>query len=89
MKWVAFDGYGRLIPDDLLLLIIDQALRGKMTQSAEDLLLVPDTRKGRPDASGLREMGRVRKKDCITLGQFSRKLRKRSSKPQKSKKMGI
>jgi hypothetical protein len=89
MKWVAFDSWGRLIPDHTLSLIIDQALRGKMTQSAENILLIPDTRKGRPDASGLQEMGRVRKKECITLGQFSRKIRKRPTESQKSKKTRV
>jgi hypothetical protein len=66
MKWLAFHN-GEIIKDNILSLILDQAERGLMRDP--DLLLVPDTRKGRADVSGLRKMGRVKRKDCMTLRQ--------------------
>jgi hypothetical protein len=86
MKWVAFHN-GNLVPEDILSRIMDQALRGEMTEAAKDLLLIPDTRRGRPDTSGLREMGRVKRKDCLTLAQFARRFKKKPTKSQKSKKL--
>jgi len=88
MKWVAFHN-GSLIPDDILRLILDQASRGLVSGPARDLLLVPDTRKGRPDAYGLRKMGRVRRKECMKLWEYSKKFQKKPTEPQKRQKRGL
>ena len=74
-KYIAFNN-GELLPDLTLAWIIDAALRGKMTPSGRKLLLIPDTRKGPEDASGLRSIGKFRKSDCLTLKQLIRKMGK-------------
>ena len=84
-KWIAFHE-GRLLPDLTLDWIIDAALRGLMTPSAGQLLLIPDTRKGPADAVGLRHIGKFRKADCLTLKQLIRKIGKTETLPLKAKK---
>ena len=74
-KYIAFNN-GELVPDLTLAWIIDAALRGKMTPGGKNLLLIPDTRKGPEDASGLRSIGKFRKSDCLTLKQLIRKMGK-------------
>ena len=75
MKYIAFnpDHPGVLIPDIVLANIIDAALRGKMTEAGEKLLLLPDKRHGAADSSGLRLMRRVKKSECITLKRLAAK----------------
>ena len=84
-KYIAFHN-GRPLPDLTLDWIIGSALRGKMTASGAKLLLIPDTRKGPPDASGLRQIGKFRKSDCLTLKQLIRKIGKTETSPLKAKK---
>ena len=84
-KYIAFHE-GRLLPDLTLAWIIDAALRGKTTASGEKLLLIPDTRKGPEDPSGLRQIGKFRKSDCLTLKQLIRKIGKTETLPLKVKK---
>ena len=74
-KWIAFHN-GRPLPDLTLDWIIDSALRGKMTPSGARLLLIPDIRKGPEDSSGLRQIGKFRRSDCLTLKQLMRKMGK-------------
>ena len=83
-KWIAFHK-GRLLPDLSLAWIVDAAKRGLITPSGEELLLIPDTRKGPPDASGLRQIGKFRKSDCITLKQLIRKISKPRLLPKRAK----
>ncbi len=76
MKYVAWHS-GQLLSDTILDNIIHAAKRGKMTDLAKKLLLVPDRRYGRSDEYGLRPMKRVKKSECKTLKQaFSRYLKK-------------
>jgi len=84
-KYIAFH-HGRLLPDLTLAWIIDAAIRGLMTPSAAQLLLIPDTRKGPPDTVGLRHIGKFRKSDCPTLKQLIRKIGKTEALPLKAKK---
>ena len=84
-KYIAFHN-GHLLPDLTLAWIIDSARRGKMTASGRKLLLIPDTRKGPEDASGLRHIGKFRKSDCLTLKQLIRKIGKTETLPRKAKK---
>ena len=84
-KWIAFHE-GRLLPDVTLAWIIDSAVRGLITPSGMKLLLIPDTRKGPPDASGLRQIGKFRKRDCLTVKQLIRKIGKTETLPLKAKK---
>ncbi len=84
-KYIAFHN-GRLLPDSTLEWIIDAALRGLMTPSGANLLLIPDTRKGPPDSFGLRYIGKFRKSDCLTLKQLIRKIGKTETLPLKAKK---
>ncbi len=84
-KYIAFNN-GNLLPDLILAWIIDAALRGKMTPSGAKLLLIPDTRNGPPDTSGLRQIGKFRKVDCLTLKQLIRKIGKTETLPLKAKK---
>ena len=74
-KYIAFHN-GRLLPDLTLDWIIGSALRGRMTPSGRKLLLIPDTRKGPEDTSGLRQIGKFRKSDCLTVKQLIRKMGK-------------
>ena len=83
MTPIAFHN-GNIIPDNILGLIMDQASRGKMTAAASKLLLIPDRRKGRADSSGLQLIGRVRRSDCMTLGEYSKKRPTKSQKRQKT-----
>ena len=69
MKYVAFRN-GQMIDDTILHNIIDAAKRGKMTPEGRKLVLVPDTRYGRADPTGLQSMRSVKKKDCRTLEQI-------------------
>ena len=85
-QFIAFHN-GHLITDYILDYIIDAAMRGLMTVSAEKLLLIPDTRKGPADLFGLRFIGKFLKSDCITLKQLNRKMRK-SPNRQKSPENG-
>jgi len=85
MKFIAFHN-GNLIPDNILDLIIDQAKRGKMTDAAKKLILIPDKRRGKTDVSGLREIASVKRRDCITLSRYSLPFRKNLPKPKKAKK---
>jgi hypothetical protein len=76
MDYIAFHN-NNIIPENVLNLIMDQAKRGKMTDAAKKLLLIPDKRKGRDrTGSGLREMGSVKRSECLTLAEFARKLKK-------------
>ncbi len=84
-KYLAFSN-GRLLPDATLALIIDAAMRGLMTPSGAQLLLVPDTRKGPPDSFGLRQIAKFRKSDCLTLKQLIRRIGKTETLPIKAKK---
>ncbi len=85
-KYIAFHN-GRLLPDITLAWIIDAAIRGSMTPSGAQLLLIPDTRKGPPDTFGLRQIGKFRKSDCLTLKQLIRKIGKTKTLPLKAKKV--
>ncbi len=84
-KYIAFHN-GHLFPDVTLAWIIDAAIRGSMTPSGARLLLIPDTRKGPPDTFGLRQIGKFRKSDCLTLQQLIRKIGKTETLPLKAKK---
>ena len=84
-KWIAFHE-GRLLPDVTLAWIIEFAMRGSMTPSGAKLLLIPDTRKVLADSSGLRQIGKFRKSDCLTLKQLIRKIGKTETLPLKAKK---
>ncbi len=84
-KYIAFHN-GRLLPDLTLVWIIDAAIRGSMTPSGAQLLLIPDTRKGPADTFGLRQIGKFRKSDCLTLKQLIRKIGKTETLPLKAKK---
>ena len=84
-KYIAFHN-GNLLPDLTLAWIIDAAIRGSMTPSGAQLLLIPDTRKGPPDSFGLRHIGKFRKSDCLTLKQLIRKIGKTETLPLKAKK---
>ena len=84
-KYIAFHN-GHLIPDTILAWIIDSAVRGLTTPSGMKLLLIPDTRTGPPDTSGLRQIGKFRKSDCLTLKQLIRKIGKTETLPRKAKK---
>ncbi len=84
-KYIAFN-HGRLLADATLALIIDAAIRGLMTPSGAQLLLIPDTRKGPPDTFGLRQIGKFHKSDCLTLKQLIRKIGKTETLPLKAKK---
>lgn len=59
-----------MLDEAILENIINAAKRGKMTPEGEKLVLVPDTRHGRKDESGLRMMKRTKKSDCRTLKQL-------------------
>ncbi len=84
-KYIAFRK-GHLLSDSVLAWIIDAATRGLMTPSGAKLLLIPDTRKGPPDTFGLRQIGKFRKSDCLTLKQLIRKIGKTETLPLKAKK---
>ena len=84
-KYIAFHN-GRLLPDLTLAWIIDAAIRGLMTPSGAQLLLIPDTRKGPADSFGLRHIGKFRKSDCLTLKQLIRKIGKTETLPLEAKK---
>ncbi len=84
-KYIAFHN-GQLLPDLTLTWIVDAAMRGKMTPSGRKLLLIPDTRKGPEDSSGLRQIGKFRKSDCLTLKQLIRKIGRTETLPLKAKK---
>ncbi len=84
-KYIAFHN-GRLLPDLTLAWIIDAAIRGLMTPNGAKLLLIPDTRKGPTDTFGLRQIGKFRKSDCLTLKQLIRKIGKTLALPLKAKK---
>ena len=84
-KYIAFNN-GELLPDITLDWIIDLALRGSMTPVAKNLLLIPDTRKGPIGTSGLRQIGKFRKSNCLTLKQLIRKIGKTKTLPLKAKK---
>ena len=84
-KYIAFHN-GRLLSDSNLKWIINAALRGLMTPSGAQLLLIPDTRKGPTDSSGLQHIGRFPKSECLTLKQLLRKISKSSTLPLKAKK---
>ena len=84
-RYIAFHK-GRLLCDSTLAWIIDAAIRGLMTPSGTQLLLIPDTRKGPPDSFGLRQIGKFHKSDCLTLKQLIRKIGKSSTLPNSAKK---
>ena len=77
---------GKLVSDHILKNIIGAARRGLMTKAGENLLLMPDTRTGPPDSSGMRHIGPFRKSDCLTLKQLMRKERKHRELRRKPKK---
>ena len=83
-NYIAFHN-GRLLPDLNLAWIIDAAIRGSMTPSGAKLLLIPDTRKGPPDTFGLRQIGKFRKADCLTLKQLVLQNRRKSRLRKKTK----
>ena len=88
--YIAFHN-GVLVPDHILDNIISAARRGLMTKAGEGLLLIPDTRQGPADVSGLRHIGRYRKADCLTLKQLilkerrKRRLRGKAKYPSKKR----
>ncbi len=84
-KYIAFHK-GRLVPDLTLAWIIDAAIRGSMTPGGAQLFLIPDTRTGPPDTFGLRQIGKFRKSDCLTLKQLIRRIDKTQTLPLKAKK---
>lgn len=84
-KYIAFHN-GRLLPDLTLAWIIDAANRGSMTPSGAQLLLIPDTRNGPANTSGLRHIGKFRKSDCLTLKQLIRKIGQIETLPKLAKK---
>ncbi len=83
-KYIAFN-HGDLLADPILELIISAALRGSMTPSGAQLLLIPDTRNGPTDPSGLRQIGKFRKADCLTLKQLVLQNRRKSRLRKKTK----
>ena len=83
-KYIAFHN-GELITDHILEYIIDAALRGLMTPSGSKLLLIPDTRQGPADISGLRHVGKFRKADCLTVKQLICKIRRSKTLPKTAK----
>ena len=83
-QYIAFYN-GRLLPDLTLAWIIDAAVRGSITPSGAQLLLLPDTRKGPIDSSGLRHIGKFRKADCLTLKQLVLQNRRKSKLRKKTK----
>jgi len=83
-KFIAFYK-GQLISDSILVWILDAARRGKMTQAGASLLLIPDTRQGPADSSGLRHIGKFRKADCLTLKQLIRRIRESKTLPKVAK----
>ncbi len=84
-KYIAFHK-GALLSDYILDYIIDAGVRGLMTTAGARLLLLPDTRHGQADISGLRLIGKYRKSDCLTLKQLIRKIRQSKTLPKSSKK---
>ncbi len=84
-KYIAFHN-GRLLPDLTLTWIIAAAVRGSMTPSGAQLLLIPDTRKGPPDTFGLRQIGKFKKADCLTVKQLTRKIGQIETLPKLAKK---
>ena len=68
MKYIAFRK-GIILDETILENIMFAASRGKMTPEGEKLLLVPDTRHGRVDETGLKNMKSVKNWDCRTLAQ--------------------
>ena len=73
MKWLIFkDEFsvpnGFALSEDMTKYILDAAKRGLLTEKASKMLMVPDTRTGPRDASGLQSMKSVRKSECMTLG---------------------
>ena len=84
-KWIAFHE-GRLLPDVTLDWIVDAALRGKMTPSGAQLLLIPDTRQGPADSFGLRHIGKFKKADCLTVKQLIRRIGQIEALPKLAKK---
>lgn len=88
-KYIAFHN-GVLVPDHILDYLIDAGRRGLMTKAGANLLLIPDTRHGPEDVSGLRVIGKFRKADCLTLKQLvsqnRRKSRLRQTTKNRSKK---
>ncbi len=78
-KWIAFNPdkrWLRLLTDKQLQDIIDRALDGEISNWAEQLVLIPDRRKGRPDVCGVYKIGSIKKSDCLTLKQLVRQIRK-------------
>ena len=82
MKYVAFDKNHNLIDPVTLDWMITFAKMGKITEAGKKIILIPDTRFGESDVSGLREFAngqtvgtgkrarklpKIRKKDCIPL----------------------
>lgn len=87
-KWIAFDPdkrWLRLLPDETLDYIIDRALDGKITKLGQQLILMPDCRKGKPDVCGVYRIGRIRKSECITIKQLVRRIQKTEGVTDKSK----
>ena len=98
-KFIAF--YKReLLSDYILAWIIDAALRGLITPAGAKLILIPDTRHGTPDVSGLQtigkklpktdkfsgvRIGRTQRSDCLTLKQLIRKNRQSKRLAKKQK----
>jgi hypothetical protein len=83
-KFIAFYK-GHLISDSILVWILDAARRGQMTQGGANLLLIPDTRQGPADSSGLRHIGKFCKVDCLTLKQQNRRIRQSKTLPKAAK----
>jgi len=69
MKFVAWRN-GQLLPDTILDNIIAAAKRGKITEAGKKLLLVPDTRYGRPGDKNLQLMKPTNRDDCTTLDRL-------------------
>jgi hypothetical protein len=68
MKYRLLRG-NRWLSDDIAANIIAAAERGLMTEAAKSLIVVPDTRHGKPDIAGIQAMQSVKWSECRTLAQ--------------------
>ena len=74
MKYVIFSPKlpGEPLPQHITDNLVGMARRGKITEKAKDLILVPDKRGTYRDKNGIkfRGWGRVKKSECIRLGDI-------------------
>ena len=69
MKYVIFHN-GQIVDQTITDNIIAAARRGKITPKGEEVMLVPDKRKGPKDARGYRKFGSVKKSECVPLANL-------------------